>query len=371
MSDNFIPGLQQAANCLISRRRELPIRGDTLVSIGQEILADQIVARAELPGDVHILRIAESLGIESKDVAAQLKVKVGDRVLDKQVLCDHKGLFGLFSSQFKSPSSGSVDFISEALGHIGLRMPPQVLEVNAYCGGKVTGLQEGFSVDLQTEATLVQGIFGVGGERQGIIKVLDLDAGQYLRVEHLPPNFEGNIVVGGTKPDIEVLNYLSEGGAAGLVVGGIDDVALQQFLGFDIGLAVTGNENISYSLMVTEGFGSLAISDRVLTLLRPLQNSFACINGTTQIRAGAIRPELIVPTDRITNFSDQSNICGLRIGARVRLIRVPFFGMLGEVTELPSKPEKLESGTFARVLRVRLGDGAIVTVPRANAEILY
>ena len=60
----------------------------------------------------------------------------------------------------------------------------------------------------------------------------------------------------------------------------------------------------------------------------------------------------------------------LAVGTPVRIIRVPHFGLLGEVTALPPEPRRLESGSLVRVLRARLADGQEVTVPRANVEII-
>jgi hypothetical protein len=59
----------------------------------------------------------------------------------------------------------------------------------------------------------------------------------------------------------------------------------------------------------------------------------------------------------------------LEIGARVRLIRVPYFGSRGTVSELPHELRELETGAMARVLCARLDDGRDVVVPRANVEL--
>jgi hypothetical protein len=44
--------------------------------------------------------------------------------------------------------------------------------------------------------------------------------------------------------------------------------------------------------------------------------------------------------------------------------------MLGTVAGLPEQPAVLGSGSKARVLDVKLGDGRTVTVPRANVELI-
>jgi hypothetical protein len=95
------------------------------------------------------------------------------------------------------------------------------------------------------------------------------------------------------------------------------------------------------------------------------------INGATQIRAGVIRPEIIVPITETTEAHRISlDAFELKIGTPIRVIREPYFGQLGSVTELPAQLVELESGTHVRVLGAKLADGRDVTVPRANVEII-
>ena len=61
----------------------------------------------------------------------------------------------------------------------------------------------------------------------------------------------------------------------------------------------------------------------------------------------------------------------LKIGTPIRVIREPYFGALGKVTELPAQLVTVDSGTEVRVLRASLDrTGETVTVPRANVEII-
>jgi hypothetical protein len=54
----------------------------------------------------------------------------------------------------------------------------------------------------------------------------------------------------------------------------------------------------------------------------------------------------------------------------VRIIRQPYFGTIGKVSSLPVELQRLKSESYVRVLDVELDDGTIVTVPRANVEII-
>ena len=159
-------------------------------------------------------------------------------------------------------------------------------------------------------------------------------------------------------------------GAAAIVSGGIDDADLRDFLGHDLGVAITGSEKCGLTLIITEGFGEIAMARRTFELLAGHQGREACVNGATQIRAGVMRPEIVVPIEHAPVKPDRGgSVDGeLSIGAPVRIIRDPHFGLIGRVAGLPERPALLDSGSKARVLAVSLERGGVVTVPRANVE---
>jgi hypothetical protein len=104
-----------------------------------------------------------------------------------------------------------------------------------------------------------------------------------------------------------------------------------------------------------------------------LEGKTASINGATQIRAGVIRPEIIVPLEDPPHLPESPparEAQTLDIGSAVRIIREPYFGRLGTVVELPPELMEIESGTHARVLKAKLDDGTVAVVPRANVEII-
>ena len=55
---------------------------------------------------------------------------------------------------------------------------------------------------------------------------------------------------------------------------------------------------------------------------------------------------------------------------RVRIIRDPYFGGLGNISDLPVDLQRVETESLVRVLEVQLDDGRKVVVPRANVEII-
>jgi hypothetical protein len=259
--------------------------------------------------------------------------------------------------------------------------------VRAYIRGTVAEVQPGEGVIIETRGALVQGIFGVGGERQGALRVVVSDPGEPLEETMIRPEHAEQILVGGSHVTGAALRRASEVGAAGIIVGAIVDRDLIDFLGYDIGVAITGDEAINLTLVLTEGFGSIRMAARTFGLLQSLEGRQASINGATQIRAGVIRPEVIVPEEGVQVFrcsgvqDDPTRTPEplntrtpehplLDVGTPIRIIREPYFGRLAAVSALPPEPRAVASGAVVRVLEAELEGGERVTVPRANVEII-
>ena len=175
------------------------------------------------------------------------------------------------------------------------------------------------------------------------------------------------ILFGGSSINLNALKKASNSGAVGIITGGIENHVLNEYVKKDISVAVTGDENIPLSIILTEGFGNIKISENVLSLLNNHNGLFASINGSTQVRAGAIRPEVFIQTEDKESVTTKA--LDLEKGSHVRLIRHPYFGKKGTVIELPHNPETLPSGICTRVCKIEI-DGQIVTVPRQNIELM-
>jgi hypothetical protein len=367
----YTPGLTVSEDIIVRRVRRLPIKGEVLVAPGASVNANDVVARAKLPGVLQTIKLAERLGIEPKDVEGIFQLKVGDPVEKGQIVAETKGLFGKFFRQtVTSDYTGTIESISHVTGNVLVREPSIPVDVTAYVKGVIADVIEGEGAIVETRGAMVQGIFGVGGEREGAIRVAVSNPTEVLDAPAIQESDKGKVLIGGAGMTLAAIRRASEVGAAGIVAGGLRDRDLIEFLGYDIGVAITGTEPIGLTLLVTEGFGFLAMAHRTFQLFQSLEGQTGSLNGATQIRAGVIRPEMIVPQTR-TGETHQAQMGGsLDVGASIRVIREPFFGELGTVTELPAQLQTVDSGAEVRVLKARLENGQEVMVPRANVEII-
>lgn len=379
-----------ADNTVVRRRRVLPIPGEVVVIQGERVSASTVVARTGLPGKVHTVNVVNFLGIAPAEVPDYMLKKEGDSVEKDEPIAENKPFIKWFKTQVRSPIQGSVESISSVTGQVFLREPPEVLKLSAYADGKVIEVIPKQGIVVACRCAFVQGIFGIGGESVGTLALAVESAEEVLSSDRLRAEHRGQIVVGGSLVEKETFVRAREVGVHALVVGGVHDKDLRELLGYDLGVAITGTERVGFTLIITEGFGKIPMARRTFDLFAAKAGCRASCSGATQIRAGVIRPEVIIPLGdqepgvgcwvlgiRNQSLSPSPNSYpltpeegGLKVGDLVRLIREPHFGVIARVKEFPSELQTIPTGSRVRVLVAELPSGQNITVPRANVEMI-
>jgi hypothetical protein len=373
MAFAYTPGLRVADVADISKVRRLPLKGEVLVSEGDSIEADTVVARTELPGNVKMFNIANLLGVPPSDIPELLLKKEGEVIGAGEPLAQSKGLFGkYFKNTVKSPIDGVFESFNEITGQAVLREPPIPVEIDGYVKGKVTEVLPGEGVVVQTHCTFVQGIFGIGGEIRGELKMVCSAPDEEVTADKITSDCKGKIIIGGNYISHSVLKKAISTGVKAVVAGGFDDKDLKDLLGFDLGVAITGHEKLGITLILTEGFGKMTMASGTFELLKLREGMIASVNGATQIRAGVMRPEIVVPlpADAASDTTSTKQAGAMDIGSAIRCIRSPYFGMIGRVAALPPELQVVDSEAKVRVLEVEFPGGKRYTVPRANVELI-
>lgn len=371
MAHAYTPGLKVTEADMVRKDRRLPLKGDVVVGRGDTVNADQIVARTELPGNVQTMNVAGRLGCMPEDIHEFMLKKEHESAKQGEAIAESKGFFGLMKTKIPAPCDCTVESVSDVTGQVILREPPIPVEVDAYVDGEVVDVFEGEGITVETYATFIQGIFGIGGEAKGEIMRVSKDPDEVLTEKEIPEECAGKVLIGGSRVTAGAVRRAIERKASGIVAGGMDDQDLKVFLGYELGVAITGSEDIGITVIITEGFGKMRMADKTYNLLVSREGERASINGATQIRAGVIRPEVVIPLRRKGAVgAGSSSSEGLVVGCPVRVIREPHFGLLGTVADLPSELEEIETEAKVRVLMVELSDGRKVILPRANVEMI-
>lgn len=375
MAHAYTPGLRVARQTEVKKERRLPLRGEVLARVGDRVRAEAVVAKTELPGNVQTVNVANKLSILPEDVERHMLATVGDWVDEGERIAESSSFFGLFKSHCRMPVSGTIESVSNITGQVIIREKAIPVAVNAYVDGEVVEVFEDEGVLVKTEATFVQGIFGIGGESIGVLDVVAESGADVLSPDVISPSHKDRIILGGSLVTMDSLARAREVGVRGIIVGGLGDADLRTILGYDLGVAITGSEDIGLTVIVTEGFGEMTMAERTFNLLASRRGMKASISGATQIRAGVIRPEVVIPLDGAGGPGEDKKLgqkpsTGLVVGSAVRVIREPYFGRIGKVTDLPPELQKLESEAMVRVLGVEFEGGARAIIPRANVELI-
>ena len=372
MAHSYTPGLKVLKSTKILKERRLPLKGSVESKVGDIVKPNDIVAKTDLPGNVQMINVANQLNIDASDISQCMIKTTGESIHKNDLIAETKGIFGFFKSSVLSPVDGTIETISDVTGQVVLRESPIPVEVDAYIEGKINEVISEEGVVIKTNGVFIQGIFGIGGESRGKIKTIVDSRESEITKEMITDEEKGKIIIGGSFISIDAYKKAIDCEVAGIVVGGFNYYDLEEILGYTLGVAITGSEDLYTSLIVTEGYGKIQMGQQTFDLLNTYDGKLASINGATQIRAGVIRPEIIIPldsSDASTESNDSNQSDGMTIDSLVRVIRSPNFGKIGLVKELPPELREMESETMVRVAIVHI-DGNRFEIPRSNLEVV-
>lgn len=292
-------GLEVKHKTVIKKTRRLPTLGKVLVKRGDVVTPETVVARASVRNsELRFVKVYAILEVDPRSIKRYMLKGVGEEVKKNEVIALHKYLFGLLKSVCKSPIDGMIEDISNVTGRVLIRGRPILFEVKAYVPGRVISIMPEEGVVIESTAAFIQATFGIGGETHGDLAVVVDSPNEVLSPDKINGEHTGKVLVGGSLVPLGTLRKAVETGVKGIISGGIEQKELVNFLGYEIGVGITGDEEVGLTLILTEGFGKIPMNHETFQLLKSFVGKQACINGSTQIRLGVIRPEIILPLTR-------------------------------------------------------------------------
>ncbi len=236
--------------------------------------------------------------------------KEGERIEPGDVLARTKGIFGMFRTEYKAKVAGTIESISAVTGQVIVRGAPLPVQVKAYLTGTVVEVIPSEGLRRSKPTSRSSRASSASAARRSARSAWPAKRhDQELTDDLITPDMKGCVVVGGARVTAQAIEQARTIGVAAIVTGGIDDADLEAILGYDLGVAITGSERIGLTLIITEGFGEIAMAERTFDLLASRAGDDAAVNGATQIRAGVMRPEIVIPLPR-------GRAHGARAGAR-------------------------------------------------------
>jgi len=324
---------------------------------GEQVGPADVVARCQLPGATQVVDVGRALGIPRDRVAKYIAKNVGDTVQAGELLASRGGLFGRLKPTCRAPVGGQVVAVRNGL--ILIEAASDIFELRAHLKGQVTNVMPGLGVIISTTGVLIQGVWGSGGEAEGVLKVLVDSPRKPLRARSIDVSCHGTIIAGGSSLDDKALEQAVAAQVRGIIVGSVN-VDLRPAL-----------EALPFPVIITEGFGAYPMSDAAFSLLQSNAGREAMIQADTRVRWGAKRPEIVIPVhaEEAVAAEDQDAV-ELQAGTKVRCLRAPHLGMIGIVTGLPAGLVSVESGNKLPVAEVTFEGEGPALIPVANLELI-
>ena len=254
----------------------------------EKILPDGVLVVREKPEKAReytVVDVARELDMEPDRIKPYLKVKPGDELEREQWIAAivEPGNIKLC----KSPVRGKVNRIDWKLGMVIIEPLLEELEVYSWLPGIVETVTDKGCV-VWAQGTVIQGVWGTGGERYGRMqnaecRIQNAEYGTNPRIPDSLNPLPGAVVVSDFA-DAKMLARLKERQVAGLIAGGVN---LRDVL----------DPCPGFTVVVLQGFGEQKIAPEALDLLKAHEGKLALLDGTTQLRVGVKRPQVILPAD--------------------------------------------------------------------------
>jgi hypothetical protein len=239
-----------------------PVRGRV-----EKLLPNGVLFLREKPEEAReytAVEVAKQLDVEPDKLGPYLKVKPGDEVERGQWLAEifHKEAF----KYVESPVRGKVSRIDKHFGIVLIEPLLEELQIKAWLPGVVQDVSDR-GCTVACNGTVIAGIWGSGGETAGPLTFSSVETGKVVVRDFV---------------DAATITQAKERKAAGLICAGVN---LQEVI----------EPYPPFTIVVLEGFGEQKLPDEMRSVLAGHEGRLALLDGTTQLRVGVRRPQIILP----------------------------------------------------------------------------
>ena len=339
----------------IQRERLLPLPGQVLVRQDQKVSSLDVVAETDFSQKHSLINIASLLRISPAEADSFIKCQVGDKLVVNQLIAPARGFF---SRPVLSPYNGQVILVGE--GQVLMEVGESKHTLLAYYPGMITAIFRDRGVEITTEGTVIQGIWGNGQMSSGYLRTLSgmESPGDLLKLDQFTHHIRGAILIAGHCNDRRVLKKAADLPLNGLILGSISSNLLNYA------------SMIKLPIMVTDGFGHHPMNSRVYELLTSnIDQEVALISNVFDPYTG-VRPEIIIPLPLSRNPPLVMDAEILSAGSQVRIIRNPGIARIGVITKLIQDPIRQPSGLELPSAQVKFENGQVETIPLVNLEAI-
>jgi hypothetical protein len=345
---------QVSPHTIIQRTRLLPLMGRVLVSLGDAVQAQDVVAEAILPAKTISLDVCRGLGLSEDEIRDCVLSKPGDVLKKGDLIAQREGAV---SRVLRAPEDGTLIEVSR--GKALLSTDAIIIQVRAGVIGIVTDVFPEMGVSLRAEGGLVQGVWGNGRCGGGPLSMPSvISEGDAAEIEQIRESLlPGNLLAIEHCTDVDLLQKIIDVGMAGLICGTLAPELVR--------LAVSWDK----PMLVLQGFEPQPVDPVSWEFFVSRIGTTAGINALpTELWQGD-RPEVLFPFEGGEPEKPLPFRVELKVGQRVRILAGPAVGRTGKIVVLGEETE-FESGLRYPMTTVQLREGDRLTVPQQNLAVL-
>jgi hypothetical protein len=338
----------------VRRERLLPLPGRVLSRAGAKVSAKDIVAQSNLAPEHHLLDVSQGLHVPASKAEKYIERIAGEEVAEGDVIAT--GPRGLVRRVIRAPVDGRIVYVRN--GKVLLQRQSAAYDLFAGYTGVVQELIPDLGVVIEATGALVQAIWGNGQVDSGVMQLAVKGPEEALVAGRLDVSLRGAVLLAGYCEQPQVLQAAAEIPIRGLILGSMA-VALAPLA-----------QRMPYPILLTEGFGKLAMNPAAHQLLSTNVNRDVCVNAEALDRDAGIRPEVFIPLPSQGKAVPPPESVLYTPGQKVRIVQSGVGARSGVfVANLPGLTA-FPNGVRAPGGEVRLEDGKRVVIPLANIEVL-
>lgn len=368
MPSHFPDGLPAVLPATVAQiHRRLPAHGDITVRVGSRVEPDDAIGQANVSPPAVFINVAAALDIAPHDVPRRVKRKLGEHVTPQQVLAKRGG------RKCSPPVAGTLSVVDGETGVVVITPDPVTTTLAASVRGYVADVTPGSGVLIETAAAVIQGVFGIGGDQFGVLRLLVTDRHDPITPDMIDARSAYAIIIGGAGITAEALRKAQQEQVRGVIVGGIEQAEVRSFLG-----AAQPGDWYSYgqagtlptpTVLVTEGFGAHAMAEPIFDLLTRYDRQEAFLDGSTTLVPPIQRPRLVIPLPRLQGGQVAAAPQELAVGTIVRLVDERHLGQIGRIVAL-SGSGQLASGLRTATATVQISESERIVLPQTAVEAI-
>lgn len=335
----------------IRRNRSLPVSGTVLVRVGQKVTPAEILAESQIPTRHIVVDVCRSLGLKTIAEADKFITRKVGELVDKHDIIAETG--GMFSRVIRAPQPGKI--ISVKNGQVLVEVESRKLIVQSGLTGQVVEILKDRGAVIETNGTLVQGVWGNGKIGFGPFTVDPKSIDNELIPSSLSITSRGTVFAAAFCENEESLLTAASLPVAGLVLGSMTPNLIPCALKQD------------YPIILLEGFGKFPINDIARKVLLENSQRELSLNAAKWDHYTGIRPEICIA--RAEEAESEEIISDFHEGQSVRIHSSPYTGQVGMITAINSMKSSLPNGLRTATASILINNKNVV-VPLSNFDII-